>query len=125
MNISTDPSSNFERVRSEALAGSRNVWLAGLGFVSTVDETARDTVTRWIARGEKLEKREKNVVGEFVQERSERVRKVARDVEARVEHGVQATLDRFGIPRRNDLRDLSDRIEKLSRELEALGASES
>ncbi len=98
----------------------RHAWLVGLGALNSVDEGGRELFSDLVARGRRFEAREKPVL-------EERFRKVGHRVEAfrdRLEHGVEDrlahTLKRFGVPDRDEVQQLIDRIEKLTRKIEDL-----
>ena len=98
----------------------RHVWLAGLGALNSVDEGGRDLFSDLVARGRRFEAREKPVL-------EERFRRVGDRVAAfrdRIEHGVEdrlaQTLKRFGVPDRDQVHQLIDRIEELTRKVDSL-----
>ena len=98
----------------------RHVWLAGLGAIGTVDERSRGLFSDLVDRGRRFEKKERPVI-------EQRFRKVGRQIDEfrdKVEHGIEErvthTLQRFGVPDRDEVRRLIDRIERLTREVEDL-----
>lgn len=98
----------------------RNVWLAGLGAYSLAEEETREAFDRLVSRGEKFEKDEKNVVSRTIDKASDRVKDLGHKVEDTVQSTVTAVLHRAGIPSRDEIRTLIDRVEELNRKVEKL-----
>ena len=101
----------------ELKKAGRSLWLAGLGVVQVVDESGRELVSRLVERGRRLE----------VPDLEGRLRtggEKIRDFGLRAERGFEArmsrTLERFGVPSRDDVKVLGDRIEELTRKVECL-----
>ena len=98
----------------------RHVWLAGLGAVETVDERSRGLFSDLVERGQRYETKE---LGSF----EDRFRKVGERLEElyhRVEHDFEAlvarTLKRFGVPDRDEVKQLITQVEQLTKKVEAL-----
>ncbi len=100
----------------------RHVWLAGLGAIQSVDQGGQRLFSDLVARGQRLEARERPVLEERFRKVGDRVA----DFRHRLEHGVEDrlahTLQRFGVPDRDDVHQLIDRIEELTRKVEGLTA---
>jgi poly(hydroxyalkanoate) granule-associated protein len=97
----------------------RNVWLAGLGTVSAIDDGSRQFFSQLVERGEKVEKEVPSIEERF-RDVGDELRTFGRNVERGVEDRMTATLERFGVPSRDDVKTLSDRVEELTRKIEAL-----
>jgi len=109
----------------EVRDAGRHVWLAGLGAIHSVDHGSRELFSDLVARGRRFEARQRPVL-------EGRFRKIGNRVGAfrdRLEHGVEDrlahTLKRFGVPDRDDVHLLIDRIEQLTRKVEGLSATKS
>jgi poly(hydroxyalkanoate) granule-associated protein len=101
----------------------RNVWLAGLGAVSIAEEEARDAFQRLVDRGEKVEKDEENPVLRGFDRAGDQVKDFGHKVEDTVQNTVNSVLHRAGVPSREEIRTLTERVEELSRKLENLRTS--
>ena len=101
----------------------RSVWLAGLGAVSIAEEEARDAFQRLVDRGEKVEKDEENPVVRGFDRAGDQVKDFGQKVEDTVQNTVASVLHRAGVPSREEIRTLTERVEELSRKLESLRAS--
>jgi len=101
----------------------RNVWLAGLGAYSLAEEETRSAFDNLINRGEKFAKDEKNVVSKTIDQASDRAKDFGNKVEDKVQTTVTSVLNRAGIPSRDEIRTLIDRVEELNKKVEKLQAN--
>ena len=111
----------LDQMTREVRETGRKAWLVSLGAVGRVDEQARELFADWAARGEKLDVEPGEVKAPW-NAANARAKAFSEKVETQLEHSVCRTLHRFGIPARDDIRQLSDRIEQLSRKVEGLVA---
>lgn len=106
----------------EAREVGRHVWLAGLGAIGAVDERSRGLFSSLVDRGQRFESRERPVIEQRFRKVGSRIG-VMRD---KVEHGIEEklgnTLQRFGVPGRDEVHQLIDRIERLTQEVGSLSA---
>ncbi len=100
----------------------RHVWLAGLGAIDSVDKGGRGLFSDLVARGERLEARERPVLEERFRKVGDRVTELRDRLEHRVEDQLAGALQRFGVPDRSEVHQLIERIEKLTRQIEGLTA---
>jgi polyhydroxyalkanoate synthesis regulator phasin len=101
----------------ELKKAGRSLWLATLGLVQTLDEHGREFFAGLVERGERLELPD---LGERLRSRADQLRDFGLKAERRLEEGMSDTLERFGVPSRDDVKLLGDRIEELSRKVEGL-----
>ncbi len=123
----------------QALGGltekARDIWLAGLGVFSTIEEEGERLFNQFLekgkdleSRGETFEKKAKDKVESLTAYVSERSSKITEEVTARVnalvppivEEKFQSALESFGIPTRNEVRALNEKVDKLNQSLEDL-----
>ena len=98
----------------------RNFWLAGLGVYSLAEEETRKAVDQLIKRGEKFEKDEKNVVSRTIDDATDKAKQLGGKVEDTVQETVTRTLHRAGLPTREEIRVLIDRVEELTTKVDKL-----
>ena len=72
------------------------------------------------ARGEKFEKSEKNLVSKYFDKATGTAKDVGKTVEERVQGTVSGVLRRTGVPSRDEIRTLIDRVEELTQKVDAL-----
>lgn len=106
---------------------ARQIWLAGLGAYTKVEEDTGRFFDRLVQEGEQLENRTRGVVEKqirSVEDRVEGVRERATGTWDRLEHlfdeRVSGALRRLGIHRKEDIEALESRIEALESELSVL-----
>ena len=93
----------------------RNFYLAGLGAVATAGEEARNVYDRFVSKGEQFEKSQDNLFT--------KAKDVGRKVESRFQETVSATLNRAGVPSRDEIHTLVHRVEELTQKVDQLAAS--
>ncbi len=98
----------------------RHVWLAGLGALQSVDQGGRGLFSDLVARGRRFEAREKPVLEERFRKAGDRVTAFRDRLEHDVEDRLAHTLKRFGVPDRDQVHQLIERIEELTRKVEGL-----
>jgi poly(hydroxyalkanoate) granule-associated protein len=98
----------------------RNTWLAGLGTVATVEEEARAWVDRMVAKGEGLEKDDRIRVGRTLDQAVKEGKKVQERIETGIQDTVSGVLHRAGVPDREEIHTLIDRVDKLSKKVDGL-----
>lgn len=106
---------------TDVKANAESVWLAGLGALAVAEEEGGKMFRSLVDRGKEYEKRLRKPVDRAgsrvrgtVKDVRSRAGKVARKVGETVDDGVSAVLGRLGIPTRDDIAELSRRIERLS-----------
>ena len=134
-----------EKVAGPVADSARDIWLAGLGAFNLaqqergriIEQGAR-LFDKLVAEGSKLEKKTRQdvveVVDEFrgevetrvegIRQQADAVRKQASDnwdkLERIFEDRVARALTRMGIPSRDDVNDLADKVQKLARQVAEL-----
>ncbi len=105
----------------------REVWLAGLGAVATVEEEGTKMFGTLVRRGEQFEQRGKKQLDAAASEINHQQKQAVQQVEGtvgRVEDIVARTtktvLDRFDVPTRKEINNLARRVEDLSEKIDAL-----
>jgi len=123
----TKDSSRTETLQNELTKRGRDVWLAGLGALATVEEEGNKLFKRLVERGEKFEEDRRKEL----KEASEKAREQRDEALAQIEEAgeetqsllldtVNTALERFGVPTRNEVDRLSKKVEKLSKQVDAL-----
>ncbi len=99
----------------------RHVWLAGLGAVEAVDERGRGLFSDLVERGQRFEDKERPVLEERFRKVGDQLESLLHKVEDGFTKPLAGTLQRFGVPDRDEVQQLIARIEQLTREVEGLG----
>jgi len=116
---------NAKKLQDELKDSAQKVWLAGLGAVSTIEKEGSKLFESLVAKGESFEKggREKaSEVRERVGETAEKARDRAGEtwdkIEDRLDGVVTRVLHRVGVPSRDEIATLTQRVEELTRVVE-------
>lgn len=117
----------FEDLQKELADRSRDIWLAGLGAVATVEEEGSKMFSRLVERGKEYESMSAKQIKELTERATEQQKKAIQRAEetttaaqSAVARAIDQAFDRFGVPTRSEVDDLSQKVEKLSKQIETL-----
>lgn len=113
-----DKNLDFSQLRHDLSQAGRSLWLAGMGAVAQVEEEGRDLFDTLVERGRKVETRQFKAIDRTVAKTSERVRELSDRMQEQVEERAKVVLHRLGVPTRDDIEDLSGRIQALSQKID-------
>ena len=135
---------DFSKLPDELVERGREVWLAGLGALSRVEEEGDRVFQDLVTRGKSYEdkrrqqfddatadinsefsKRQESISDELnrrFEDVSRRVSDAAETVEKTVTSTLNDTLGRLGVPTRKEVQGLSSKVGQLSEKLDALSA---
>jgi len=132
-NNAVDEQKSFElkNLPDEITGRAREIWLAGLGALSRLEEEGDKVFTDLVKRGESYEaKRREQIEGvtsglrdrqeALTKDVSERLDTATESVEKAVSDTLSGTLGRIGVPTRAEVRGLSRKVGELSQKLDAL-----
>jgi poly(hydroxyalkanoate) granule-associated protein len=130
-------------LQQELRDSAHRVWLAGLGALSTVEEQGRELFQQLVDKGQVLESEGKEKFGKArtrVESEVERAKTRfesemgkaksrfgarAEEVGSTLEDRLTEVLHRFGVPTRDEIRDLTDRVEELNSKVDRLKTNSS
>jgi len=109
---------------------AHKIWLAGLGAVAVAEEEGAKFFKTLVKKGEKFEGQRKKRVDEVVEKVKDGVEDVRDGVESRwqrlgdsFDSKVGRAVERLGVPSREEIHKLTERVEDLTRKLDSLQAS--
>lgn len=122
---------DLTKLPTEASSRAREVWLAGLGALARAQDEGDRVFRNLVERGEQYEEARRKDLDKAAktlekqqQEAREGITKTVTDtyksVEQTVANTLTETLGRIGVPTRNEVRGLSDKVGQLSAKLDAL-----
>ena len=116
-----------ESLQNELTERGREVWLAGLGALATVEEEGTRLFNRLVDRGQKFEEERRHELEEAtekVREQSDeaisQIEEAGEETQSMLTETVNSALERFGVPTRTEVDDLADKVDRLSRQVEEL-----
>lgn len=117
----------FEEIQKELAERGREVWLAGLGALATMEEEGPKLFSRLVERGKTYENTSAKQIDELTERAAEQQKKAAERAEETTQaaqsafaNTIDSAFERFGVPTRSEVNDLSDKVDKLSKQLETL-----
>lgn len=122
MSRSTECKSGFHRLGDGLARAGRDTWLVGLGALATTGDAARETIGKLRTRGESFRASEDNLVGRAVERAGGKAKKLGGRVEGALRRGVDSALRRAGVPSREEIHTLVERVEQLTAKVDNLGA---
>jgi len=118
---------NEKNLQDELKDSAHKIWLAGLGALAAAEEEGTKVFNRLVDRGRDVESRGKGDFQETVDRAKAKVdeakAKVGDTVETwsgKLDEAVTATLHRLGVPTREEIRTLTQRVEELNAKVEQL-----
>jgi poly(hydroxyalkanoate) granule-associated protein len=119
--------SNPENLQDELAERGRDVWLAGLGALATVEEEGTKLFNRLVDRGQEFEEERRHEFEEAtekVREQSDealtQLEEAGEETQSMLSESVSSALERFGVPTRKEVDDLADKVDHLSQQVEEL-----
>lgn len=103
------------------------IWLAGLGALASAEEEGGRLFRRLVEKGESYSgpakepvRSAKGKVRETVDDVRSRARGTVERLEKGVDGGIGSVLERIGVPSRDEIADLTRRVERLTRAVESM-----
>jgi len=122
---------DLKNLPDEVTGRAREVWLAGLGALSRLEEEGDQVFQTLIERGKAYEDKRRNQIEtttenlrkqqeSFTDDVTKRLTDATKSVEKAVSDTLSGTLGRLGVPSQDEVRGLSRRVGELSEKLDAL-----
>lgn len=112
----------------ELRASAQRIWLAGLGALATAEEEGGKVFQKLVERGEAYEASGKAKVEEGTEKARSRVDDARETIEqtlgslgSQIDERVGQALQGLGIPTRDEIAELTRRVENLNARLESMG----
>jgi poly(hydroxyalkanoate) granule-associated protein len=130
----SSPSKSHDSLQEELTKRGREVWLAGLGALATVEEEGTRLFGQLVDRGKEFESERRKEIEEVREEVTETAREQRDEALEQIEEAgeetqsllldtVHAALERFGVPTRSEVDRLSAKVDTLSQQVDALSAA--
>lgn len=108
-------------VRAELKQSAYKIWLAGLGAFATAGQEGKSLFRNLVERGEEIEAKSKGKVDKVkgtVKDAKANVTMVLERLQDGLDEQVTAALHRLGVPTRNEIATLTERVEKLTKSID-------
>lgn len=110
-----------KKIGDELVHAGTSVFHAGVGVIATTEGQLRETFGQMVDRGKQYEDDDSKLFSRATRE----ARELGRQLEERVEKVVAATLNRAGVPGRDEIERLGRRIETLTLKVDELASRQS
>lgn len=114
-------------VQGELKEAASQIWLAGLGALSAVEEGGNKLFKDLVEKGKGYESRGREVIDEAkgrVEEAAEKAKSSAgtawEKAQTQLDESITSALHRFGVPTRDEIATLTKRVEELTAVVEQL-----
>ena len=125
--MTTKTTSNERKIQDDVKETAHRIWLAGLGALAAAEEEGTKLFSRLVDRGRDVESRGKVEVDKVVDKANEVVDKAKSkagstwdDLGSKVDDTITSALHRLGVPTREEIRTLTQRVEELNAKVELL-----
>lgn len=105
----------------EVLDSAHRVWLAGLGALARAEEEGSRLFSQLVERGRETEGKRSGGFGERARDTAGSVRTAAETVGAGIEAQVGEVMRRLGVPTRDEIQELTRRVEELNARIDRMG----
>ncbi len=116
-----------KNVQDELKDSVHRIWLAGLGALAAAEEEGSKLFSRLVDRGRDVESKGKVEVDKVNEKVKAEVDKAKAKAESafdgwseKLDEKLTATLNRLGVPTRDEIRNLTQRVEDLNAKIEQL-----
>jgi poly(hydroxyalkanoate) granule-associated protein len=123
MDTTTQTGTSEKNVQEELKDSVHRIWLAGLGALSAAEEEGGKIFSRLVERGRDVESRGKVEVDKVKSEVDKMKTKAESAFETwgdKFDEKLTATLNRLGVPTRDEIRNLTHKVEELNAKIELL-----
>jgi poly(hydroxyalkanoate) granule-associated protein len=119
--------SREKKLQDELMESAHRIWLAGLGALATAEAEGSKVFSRLVERGKDVETRGKDAAAD-VKEQAKAKFEDAKSQTGnawsglgdKVDETVTSALHRLGVPTRDEIRNLTQKIEELNAKVEQL-----
>lgn len=123
----TKSTSSDRNLQDDVKDTAHRIWLAGLGALAAAEEEGSKLFSRLVDRGRDVESRGKVEVDKVVDKASKAADKAKAkaggawdDLGSKVDDTITSALHRLGVPTRDEIRTLTQRVEELNAKVELL-----
>lgn len=107
---------DVKKIQDEIKDSAHRIWLAGLGALSAASEEGSKIFQQLVERGRELEARGK----EEVDKAKTKAGEVVSDAGSKFDEVLTSALHRLGVPTRDEIHTLTQRVEELTAKIEQL-----
>lgn len=99
---------------------AHRIWLAGLGALAAAEQEGTKVFNRLVERGREFETKGRDEVKDTYEKARTKAETTWSDVSSKVDEAVAGALHRLGVPTRDEIRTLTQKVEELTAKVESL-----
>lgn len=99
---------------------AHRIWLAGLGALAAAEQEGSKVFNRLVERGRDFESKGREEAKEQYEKARTKAESTWSDVSSKVDEAVAGALHRLGVPTRDEIRTLTQKVEELTAKVETL-----
>jgi poly(hydroxyalkanoate) granule-associated protein len=126
-NTTTGTSARDKKLQDELMESAHRIWLAGLGALATAEAEGTKMFSRLVERGKDVEARGKDAATDWKEQAKSKVEDAKSQagnawsgLGDKVDETLTTALHRMGVPTREEIRSLTQKIEELNAKVEQL-----
>jgi poly(hydroxyalkanoate) granule-associated protein len=119
--------SSGKKLQDELMESAHRIWLAGLGALAAAEEEGSKMFSRLVERGKDVEARGKDAAADVKEAAKSKVDSVKSQAENawsglgdKLDDTLSSALHRLGVPTRDEIRNLTQKIDELNSKVEQL-----
>jgi len=123
----TGTGSREKKLQDELMESAHRIWLAGLGALATAEAEGSKVFSRLVERGKDVEARGKDAAADVKEQAKSKFESVKSQTENawsglgdKVDETLTTALHRLGVPTRDEIRTLTQKIEELNAKVDQL-----
>ncbi len=109
-----------KKLQDELKESAHRIWLAGLGALAAAGEEGSKMFSKLVDRGREYEGKGRTTVNEQVNRAASAAETTWDNLGERFDDMMTSTLHRLGVPTREEIRTLTQRVEELNSKVEML-----
>jgi poly(hydroxyalkanoate) granule-associated protein len=119
--------SRDKKLQDDLMESAHRIWLAGLGALATAEAEGSKVFSRLVERGKDVESRGKDAAADVKEQAKAKFEDVKNQtgnawsgLGDKVDETVTSALHRLGVPTREEIRNLTQKVEELNAKVEQL-----
>lgn len=103
--------------------GSKDIWLAGLGALATVEEEGSKVFDNLVSKGKERESKGKKQIEGAIDNLKKKREDVSSTFEGSIstlEEQLSSVFERFGVPSKKEMESLASKVDTLNKNVQAL-----
>lgn len=115
-----DSTTQDKTLQDDLKESAHRIWLAGLGALAAAEQEGSKVFNRLVERGRDFESKGREEAKEQYDKARTKAESTWSDVSSKVDEAVAGALHRLGVPTRDEIRNLTQKVEELTAKVETL-----